>query len=200
MGRIRQGVRWEYVSLGWMGVEVIGSIGIGLISGSLALLAFGGDSLVEIISGLAVTLHLRRDTSSSADLGEGTERLTKFLLVSLIPTIGGGAIYSYLAGIRPGSSLLGIAIAFGAVMIMPVLWIQKRRIGRETNCVPLSMDAVQSATCFLMAVALLGGLLSNFLFGLSWMDYVASGVILAFVSKESVDALHGRGSLPSTAG
>ena len=142
---------WEYFSLGWMAVEVVGSIGIGLLSGSLALLAFGGDSLVEIISGLAVTLHLRRDSSGSSSLGEGTEMLTKFLLVSLIPIIGGGAVYSYFVGFKPESSLLGVAVALGAVTIMPVLWIQKKRMGRETNCdLRLSTDAVQSATCFLM--------------------------------------------------
>lgn len=188
---------WEYLGLGWMAVEVVGSIGIGLLSGSLALLAFGGDSLIEIISGFAVTFHLRRDSSGSSSLGEGTEELTKFLLVALIPIIGGGAAYSYLAGIKPESSLLGVAVALGAVLIMPLLWIQKRRIGRETNCAPLSLDAIQSATCFLMSIALLGGLLANYLFGISWMDYVATGVILAFVAKESMEAFQERASLPS---
>ena len=187
---------WEYFSLGWMAVEVVGSIGIGLLSGSLALLAFGGDSLVEIISGFAVTLHLRRDSSGSSGLGEGTERLTKFLLVALIPIIGGDAVYSYFAGIKPESSLLGIAVALGAVIIMPVLWTQKRKIGRETNCAPLSMDAVQSATCFLMSIALLGGLLTDYLSGISWMDYIATGVILTFVAKESVEAFCEPKSMP----
>src|SRR5271157_2053905 len=189
LGRIRQGVVLEYLSLGWMGVEVVGSIGIGLLSGSLALLAFGGDSLVEITSGFVVALHLRRDSSGSGGLGEGTERLTRFLLAALIPIIGGGAVYSYLSGFKPEPSLLGVAVALGAVIVMPVLWIQKRRIGREANCAPLSMDAVQSATCFLMSVALLGGLLANYVFGIGWMDYVATGVILAFVAKESMEAL-----------
>jgi len=172
-----------------MVVEVVGSIGIGLLSGSLALLAFGGDSLVEIVSGIAVTLHLRRDSSGSSDLGGRTERLTKLLLVALMPIIGGGAIYSYLAGLKPEPSLLGVVVALGAVIIMPVLWIQKKRIGRETNCAPLSMDAVQSAACFLMSLALFGGLLINYLFGIGWADYAATAVILAFVAKESIEAL-----------
>jgi divalent metal cation (Fe/Co/Zn/Cd) transporter len=194
--RIHEGVVWEYVSLGWMTVEVVGSIGIGLLSGSLALLAFGSDSLVEIISGLAVTLHLRQDSTGSSGLGERTERLTKFLLAALVPIIGGVALYSYFTGFTPEPSLLGVAVALGAVVIMPVLWIQKRRIGRETGCAPLSMDAVQSATCFLMSVALLVGLLVNYLFGIGWMDYVATGVILAFVGKESIEAFHRQGPPP----
>ncbi len=171
-----------------MAVEVAGSIGVGLITSSLVLLAFGSDSLVEMASGFATSIHLGGDSQGSEGLGERTEKLTRFFLVALIPIIGGGALYSFLAGINPESSLLGIAVAIGAVVVMPVLWVQKRRIGRETNCAPLSMDAVQSATCFLMSLALLGGLLINYLFGIGWVDYVAAGVILAFIGKESLEA------------
>ena len=99
-----------------------------------------------------------------------------------------GATYSYFVGIRPESSLLGIGVAVGAVLIMPVLWIQKRRIGRETNCVPLSVDAIESATCFLMSLALLGGLLLNYLFKIGWVDYLTTAIILGFVGKESLEA------------
>jgi divalent metal cation (Fe/Co/Zn/Cd) transporter len=175
-----------------MGIEVVGSIGIGLLSGSLALLAFGSDSLIELASGFAVALHLRSDSSRSEHLGERTERLTKLLLIALIPIIATGAGYSLLAGLRPESSLLGIAVAIGAVLVMPVFWVQKRRIGRETNCAPLAMDAVQSATCFLMSLALLGGLLINYFFGIAWVDYVAAAIIVGFVAKEASEAFKPR--------
>jgi divalent metal cation (Fe/Co/Zn/Cd) transporter len=108
----------------------------------------------------------------------------------LIPIIGAGAVYSYFTGLKPESSLLGIGVATGAVIVMPVLWIQKKRIGRETNCTPLSIDAVESVTCFLMALALLGGLLVNYFFRISWVDYVATAIILAFVAKESIEAFN----------
>jgi divalent metal cation (Fe/Co/Zn/Cd) transporter len=187
LGRIHQGLLVEYVSLGWMSVEVVGSIGIGFLSGSLALIAFGSDSLVEMISGLMVLLHLKSCRSSS-DLGELTEKITKLLLVSLIPIIAAGAVYSYVTGLRPDSSPWGIGMAIGAVIIMPVLWVQKKRIGRETSCAPLSIDAVESVTCFFMALTLLGGLLLNYFLRLGWVDYVATAVILAFVAKESIEA------------
>ncbi len=186
--RIHLGIMMEYLTLAWMTVEVIGSIGVGLLSSSFALIAFGSDSIVELISGFAVLIHLKGDFTGSSNLGERTEKLTKFLLVSLIPVIGLGATYSYFVGIRPESSLLGIGVAVGAVLIMPVLWIQKRRIGRETNCVPLSVDAIESATCFLMSLALLGGLLVNYLFKIGWVDYLTTAIILAFVGKESLEA------------
>lgn len=179
-----------------MVVEALGSIGFGLLAGSFALLAFGGDSVVELVSGFAVLLHLRRDASAPEAHAGRTEPFTSALLFALIPTIGLGAVYSYATGLRPEGSPLGIAIAVGAVLAMPYLWFQKRRIGRETRCMPLSIDAVESVTCFFMSITLLGGLLAEYLFGLWWVDYLATGAILAFVTKEAVESyreLHDEG-------
>jgi divalent metal cation (Fe/Co/Zn/Cd) transporter len=174
-------------------VEVFGSIGFGLIAGSFALLAFGGDSLIELISGIAVLTGLRKDSSPS-DTGEGhsksTEQFTSLLLFALIPVIGLGAVYSYVTGLKPETSPLGIAIAIGAVIVMPYLYVQKKRIGRETRSLPLSIDAIESVTCLFMALALLGGLLAEYFLGLWWADYLATGVILAFVAREAVESYH----------
>src|SRR5207245_780729 len=89
---IGNGIRIEYLSSGWMTAEVLGSIGLGLIAGSFALLAFGGDSLVELISGIAVLTSLRKNSSSASDdnerYTEKIEQLTSGLLFALIPVIG----------------------------------------------------------------------------------------------------------------
>jgi divalent metal cation (Fe/Co/Zn/Cd) transporter len=189
--RIRTGVRVEYISSSWMIVEASGSIVFGLLAGSLALLAFGGDSLIELISGLAVLIYLRRDASGSEMHDrKRTGKVTSALLFSLIPIIGLGAVYSYLTGLRPEGSPAGMAVAIGAVIIMPYLWREKSGIGRETRSLPLSMDAIESLTCFFMSVALLGGLLVEHFTGLWWADYFAAGVILVFVAKEAVESYH----------
>jgi len=171
-----------------MAVEVAGSLGAGLLSGSLALLAFGGDSLVELLSGFVVWSHLRSDLTGSMKPGRRTASITAGLLLALLPAIGLGAVYSYESGLRPEASPLGVAIAVGAVAIMPYLWLQKRRIGRETRCLPLSIDAAESATCFFMSLALLLGLLAEYLFGLWWADYLATAVILLFVAREGTES------------
>jgi len=174
-----------------MTVEVIGSVWTGLIAGSFALLAFGGDSLVELLSGFTALTFLRRAPSRSEPNPRGrTESVTNALLFSLIPVIGLVAIYSYVTGLRPEASPLGIAIAVGAVVIMPYLWLRKRRIGRETRSSVLSMDAIASLTCIFMSVALLGGLLLEYFLRLWWADYLATAVILAFVSREAVESYH----------
>ncbi len=187
--RIGNGIRVEYFSSAWMIVEVLGSIGFGLIAGSFALLAFGGDSLIELISGFAVLNHLRRGVKGGSEIqSQSTESLMTLLLFALIPVIGLGAAYSYVSGLRPEGSPLGIVIAIGAVIVMPYLWAEKRKIGEETRSIPLSIDAIESITCLFMAVALLGGLLAEYFFGLWWIDYLATGVILAFVAREAVES------------
>jgi len=189
--RIGAGIKVEYFSSAWMTVEVIGSVWTGLIAGSFALLAFGGDSLVELLSGFTALTFLRRAPSRSEPNPRGrTESVTNALLFSLIPVIGLVAIYSYVTGLRPEASPLGIAIAVGAVVIMPYLWLRKRRIGRETRSSVLSMDAIASLTCIFMSVALLGGLLLEYFLRLWWADYLATAVILAFVSREAVESYH----------
>lgn len=188
--RIGAGVRVEYLSSAWMLVEVFGSIGVGLVAGSFALLAFGGDSLIELISGIAVLAGLRKNSSLSGTGGHRhrTEQFTSLLLFALLPTIGLGAVYSILTGSRPEGSLLGIVIAVGAVIVMPYLYVQKKRIGRETRTLMLSIDAVESVTCLFIALALLGGLLAEYFLRLWWADYLATTVILGFVAREAVES------------
>lgn len=144
--------------------------------------------MAELISAFVVFSHLREDATGSRALGRRAALATTVLLFAIIPTVGLGAVYSYTSGLRPSPSVLGIAVAVGAVAIMPYLWLEKRKIGRETRCLPLSIDAVESATCFFMAVALLGGLLAEYFLGLWWADYVATGAILVFVAREAVEA------------
>ncbi len=175
-----------------MTVECVVSIYSGLIVWSLALLAFGGDSVIELLSSFAVVQHLRdtaRAPTSVTHDDRRTEWVTAMLLVSLIPIIGLGAIYSILTGIRPEASLLGIGVASFAVVIMPLLWYQKKRIGKLCNCLPLEIDASESATCFLMSIALLAGLVINYSFRLPWIDYLVTLIILIFVAREATGSI-----------
>jgi len=182
---LKRGLLVEYASLAWMTAEAVGAIIAGTFAGSLALLAFGGDSLIELASSIAVVGHLREENSGrgSDDRTEKAEQATVLLLFLLIPVIGLGTTYAYLSGVKPELSILGILVAAGAIVIMPVLWFEKRRIGKKANCLPMAVDATESATCFSMSVALLVGLVANFLWKLWWVDYVATVVILFFLSR-----------------
>jgi len=186
-----RGLTIEYISLVWMIVECLIAISAGFMASSLALLAFGGDSMIELISSWTVLSYLQRMKTSIESVEENNraEWITTILLFLLIPTIGFGIIYSYLARIVPEASPLGIAVAIAAVIGMPVLAVEKKRIGSAANLLPLSIDAIESWTCFFMSLALLGGVLLNYFWKIWWADYVAAGVILAFVLREALEAL-----------
>jgi divalent metal cation (Fe/Co/Zn/Cd) transporter len=202
---LHRGLLLEYFSVAWMIVEASFSVGAGIFAGSLALVAFGGDSFIELLSAYAVAVFLRRSQAMKAIDGHSremdsmtTEKVSAALLFSLIPIIALGSVYSYLTGIRAEGSPLGIAVATGAVLVMPYLWIEKARIGREADCLPLRIDASESATCFFMALALLGGLVVEFFLKIAWIDYLATGIILLFVVKEAVESYREIGESHST--
>lgn len=191
---LRQGLLVEYVSLTWMTVECIAAIYSGIAAWSLALLAFGGDSLVELLSSFAVVQHLRTSVTGKGSSTDHVETMrfewaTVLLLTSLIPVIGFASVYSFLRGIRPESSLLGIAVAIAAVVIMPILWFEKKQIGTASHCLTLTIDSVESATCFWMSVALLSGLLINYIWKVPWIDYAATFVLLVFVAREALESI-----------
>lgn len=179
-----------------MCVEVAGATTAGVLAGSFALIAFGSDSIIELLSASVVLRHLRLDDSGSGVQGERSALFTSILLISLVPAIGISSSYSFFVlKIQPETSILGIAIALGAVAIMPFLWMQKKKIGTETGCLPLSIDAVESSTCFFMSVVLLAALFLEFIFHIGWFDYAATLVILGFVAieaKESYEEARGR--------
>ena len=189
---LKRGLVVEYGSLAWMTVEAIASIYSGLLTWSFALLAFGGDSLVELLSSFVVVLHMRtilKGNSHAHVVRTKAEWATALLLLSLLPIIGGGVGYSLLSGIRPESSLLGIAVAIGAVLIMPILWYEKKQIGAKTGCLPLAIDSAESATCLLMSIALLAGLTVNYFLKIFWVDYLVTLLILVFIAREAVEAI-----------
>jgi cobalamin synthase len=120
MRLLLRGLIIEYVSLAWMIIESLVSISAGYWASSLALLAFGGDSLVELVSSLAVVTYLRRMAISKEIEGKRTEWITTLLFL-LIPLIAFGFIYSYVNGIEAESSLPGVAVAAGAVILVFIL-------------------------------------------------------------------------------
>ncbi len=173
-----------------MFVEVAGAMWAGIASASFALIAFGSDSIIELSSAFVVLRHLRRDTAGSREQGEREALFTSLLLFALVPAIGiSSTVAFFVLRIQPDTSLLGVIVAAGAVLIMPYLWREKRKIGQETGCLPLSLDALESATCFSMSVALFAGLILEYLFHVGWFDYLATLVILAFIANEARESL-----------
>lgn len=184
-----QAIILQYISTLWLIIEALGTIGIGILSSSLSLIAFGSDTIIELLSSTIVLGHLKSESDKFTASDKKIERITAYLLTSLIPVIALTAFYSYFVRAVPEASPIGIVLTFISIPIMFFMWKQKSRIGKEINCKPLVTDGSESAICVLMAVTTLSGLLINYFFSIHWIDYVATVIILLFIAKEAKEAL-----------
>jgi divalent metal cation (Fe/Co/Zn/Cd) transporter len=180
-------VAWlQWITLGWMTLECGGSLWAAAESHSVALLVFGSDSLVELLSATVVLLQfLPRFPLKTADAG----RSAAILLFALTALVLGIAALSYRHPVE--TSCLGIWITALALLVMPVLAWLKRRQARLMNNRALAADATQSAMCAYLAAVTLAGLAINALWHLSWVDSLAALAALPILIVEGRRAWRG---------
>ena len=189
--KARGSVLWiQGVTLAWMLVEVGVSAYAAVTAHSPAMLAFGSDSLVELLSATVVLLQWVPSMSISE---RRASRTAGALLFVLAIVVAGIAIAALVLGLRPETSYAGIAITVAALIVMPVLAFLKRREARRSKNAALAADAVQSATCAYLALIALTGLAINAAFHVGWFDSVAALVAVPILVKEGRSAWRGHG-------
>lgn len=181
-------VRLQVVTLAWMLVECCVALFSAWEARSPALLAFGSDSFVEVLSAIVVLLQF---VPKFALAPKPAARISGVLLLVLAGIVAFSAAVAIITGIRPDGSWSGIAVTVAALAIMPVLARAKRAAARQAGNRALAADAVQSATCAYLAVITLGGLLINAAFHVQWIDPVAGLVAVPIICIEGMRALRG---------
>lgn len=182
----------QVVTLLWMVVEC----GVSLIAAKSAhsslLLAFGADSLVELLSASIVLWNALWIVDHRFALSETlAARINGCLLFVLAGIVTTTSILSFRGAIEPAPSRLGVIITVLALVVMPVLSFLKRQIAEETGNLALAADSVQSATCAYLALITLAGLLINALFHLPWIDSLAALGAVPILILEGRKALRG---------
>jgi divalent metal cation (Fe/Co/Zn/Cd) transporter len=187
---IRRGRFLEYLTIGWNVLEAILAVGAGLLAGSIALVGFGIDSVIESLSGSVLLWRLKDD-----ERGEARERLALKLVgisfLILAAYVGFDAVKSLIMREPPEASYIGIAIAALSLIVMPLLARAKRRVAASLNSHAMKADSRQTDLCAYLSAILLGGLLLIALFGWWWADPVAALVMLPIIAREGVEALCG---------
>ncbi|MGB8509594.1 MAG: cation transporter [Pyrinomonadaceae bacterium] len=187
---IKRGRILEYLTIGWNTLEAVAAIGAGLLAGSIALVGFGIDSVIESSSGAILLWRLRDD-----ERGEQRERLALKLVgigfLLLAAYVAFDAIKSLIMRESPEVSYLGIGIAALSLVVMPLLARAKRRVAASLNSRAMKADSRQTDLCAYLSAILLGGLLLNAIFGWWWADPVAGLVMTPIIAKEGVEALRG---------
>jgi len=194
VGFVERGRRLEYFTIFWNSLEALAALISGFIAGSVALVGFGLDSLIEVTSGAALLWRLHQE--ENALRREAAERLTLRIVGSCFLTLSAYIAYDSLDALlrreAPARSLPGIVIAVASLIAMPLLSRAKRRVGVRLGSAAMAADARQTDFCTYLSAILLGGLLLNALFGLWWADPVAGLVMVPIIAKEGFSGWQGK--------
>src|SRR5712692_4744214 len=187
---LRRVIWIQTLTLIWMSVEAVVSLGAAWIARSPALLAFGGDSAVELLS--AAVVFWRFYTRSQRDDAEDRAgRIAGLLLFVLAALIASASVLTLLGHLEPRPSPIGIALLVLAAMIMPWLAAQKRRLSITTASAALRADAAESAVCGYLALIALVGLVVSAVWKVSWADPVAALALLPLIVRKGWEARKG---------
>jgi divalent metal cation (Fe/Co/Zn/Cd) transporter len=164
------------------------AIAAGVAAGSIALISFGGDSLVECLSAVVILWQFR---GVAEDRERRALRLIGLAFFALAAYVTVESLRALATGADADPSPVGIALAALSLAVMPLLSWLKRRTGRELGSRTVVADSVQTLLCTYLSAALLGGLLLNALWGWSWADPVAALVVAAVAAREGREAWRG---------
>lgn len=191
---VQSGMNLEYFTIAWNALEALVALICGAMAGSIALGAFGLDSLIEVSSGGILLWRLRSDHDVA--LREVVEKcalkLVGISLLVLAAYVAGESILNLVRRDVPNRSLLGIALAAVALVVMPVLARAKRKVASAIASQALRSDSRQTDICAYLSAILLLGLLVNAAFGWWWADSVSGLLMVPLIGYEGVQALGGR--------
>jgi divalent metal cation (Fe/Co/Zn/Cd) transporter len=191
---VRRGQRLSWLTLGYNSLEGFLAIGAGVVAGSIALVGFGFDSVIEVSASLAALWRLNADVDPVAR--ERTERLTLkivgILFLALAVYVTWDALSALLKREAPEESTLGIIIAVASLIVMPLLARAKRKVATGLGSRALRSEAQQTQLCTYLSAILLGGLTLNALFGWWWADPTAALIMVPIIAKEGIEALNRR--------
>ncbi|MFA5802940.1 MAG: cation transporter [Thermoleophilia bacterium] len=194
---LARGIALEYFTIGYNTLEALVAIGAGILAGSVALIGFGFDSVIEIAAGATLLWRLKRESHIGAAISEdehtSLERkalliigLTFFALSAYIAIEAG---YRLLTGGGAEESTTGIILAAASLIIMPVLAFLKHRTARGLRSKALEADAMETWVCSYLSLVLLAGLGLNAALGWGWADPLAALAMLPLVIREGWEAL-----------
>jgi divalent metal cation (Fe/Co/Zn/Cd) transporter len=186
----RRIIRIQILTVVWMTVEAAVSLGAAWAARSPALLGFGGDSAVELLSAAVV---LRRFYLPS-DGGHAEERAAKIaggLLFALAAFVAFTSVLTLLGRVEARPSPIGITLLILAAVFMPWLAKQKHQFSVATGSAALRADATESAVCGYLALIALGGLVVNAIWKVSWADPIAALALLPMIVREGWESMNG---------
>ena len=191
---VRRSRQLNLLTLGYNSLEGIVALVAGLLAGSVALVGFGADSLIELAASGTALWRLRADADPHRR--ERAERaglrVIGALFIALALYVAWDAASALLGRDAPHESIPGIVLAAASVIVMPLLARAKRRVALDLGSGTLAAEAQQTSLCAWLSAILLGGLVCNAALGWWWADPVAALVMVPIIGREGVEGVRGR--------
>jgi divalent metal cation (Fe/Co/Zn/Cd) transporter len=188
---VRRARLLAWLGVGWHGIEATIAVGAGLVAGSIALIGFGADSLIESVAGIILLWRFTTSRVHSEDAERRAQKLIGLSFYVLAAYVGFEAVRSLLTGERPDASWVGIGLAAVTLATMPPLAIAKAKVGEKLGSSATKSEGQQNMLCAYLSAALLVGLGANALFGLWWADPITALVIAGVAVKEGRESWRG---------
>jgi len=188
----------SWLSLGWMTIEGAVAVTAGIAAASIALVGFGLDSVIEGIASVIIIWRFTGDRVFSHAAEERAQKLVAVQFFLLAPYVGFESIKALIGGEHAAVSWVGIALALGSVVLMPMLGIAKERLADQLGSAATKGEGRQNMLCAYLAGALFVGLVGNALFGAWWLDPVVGLLIATVAVKEGREAWRGDGCCVSS--
>jgi divalent metal cation (Fe/Co/Zn/Cd) transporter len=190
---VRHGLRLNWLTLGYNAFEAVAALLAGSAAGSVALLGFGVDSLVELTASVAAQWRLRVDADHARRerIERRTHRIVGASFVALAAWVAYEAVEALVGREAPARTALGVAILALSAIVMPLLARAKRRVARSLASGALAAEATQTALCAYLSVIALAGVALNAALGWWWADPVAALAMVPIIAKEGVEGLRG---------
>lgn len=172
-------------------LEAAVAIAAGLIAGSVALVAFGLDSVVEVSSGLVILWQFHHRLPESRE--RQAERMLAVSFFALAAYVSVESVRALAGGVEPNVSPVGIGLAVASLLVMPFLSVAQRRTGKALGSNAVVADGAQTLLCTYLSAVLLAGLVLNATLGWGWADPLAGLVIAGVAIREGSEAWKGNG-------
>lgn len=190
----RRGLCLAALTIAWNVVEAVVAVSAGIAAGSIALVGFGFDSTIEVLSAAVVVWQFRGELRGGDD-EERERRALRLIAIGFFVlatyVVAEAARDLFLVDSRAAESRVGIVLAALSLAVMPALAIAKRRTATALGSPTLRADAAETMLCSWLSATLLGGLLLNATVGWSWADPVAAIIIAGLAAKEGLEAWRG---------
>jgi divalent metal cation (Fe/Co/Zn/Cd) transporter len=187
---LRKSLRLEYFSLFWNFLETFVGMAAGIAAGSVALVGFALDSIVESSSAAILIWRLRNESSAKWDIESIEQRAVRLVALAfwaLAAYVGVKAVLDLAGRHEPDESAIGIVLAIVSLIVMPLLAARKRRAARALDSRALHADSSQTSLCTYISGFLLVGLVANAALGWWWADPVAALAIAVLAGKEGYE-------------